>query len=461
MASGMREHPLTASPLHAFVEYGVDADRAFAASKYDETATWPSELAQGGRVGWDRFKRGADGWVEVSYPDIKYALSVHMKRAYRSWAQLRADRGWASLQYQVVLRTTVSIPAHRGEPLTSIRVDAPQAVEYAFVGRSTDRDAKSPVVWYQGDVYDFAHTPKGQRARTEGVSNFARSIILEPGEYTVLVRALYEIRMFGDPGNSPPVIRFKLEIEADRGERIEVVRGLNIVPDAVDHRLMGRYIGIALRVPAGSIAVTIDTITDERGVLAVEVVEPTRISPGQTRVVAAKVDSRQRLPTSVSHLRLAISFSNPSRSEKWTLVHSLPLRHFTRLERPFRMTFASPATLDEGQPAQIGYAMVIPPLRSHLQNHSVDARTIPVILSLHGAGVDVESDECVNAIPSIGGWAVLPTGKNEWGEDWHGASMADAWAARDALHDVVAELRSSSVSDKTMWVNVPCAKITC
>jgi hypothetical protein len=48
--------------------------------------------------------------------------------------------------------------------------------------------------------------------------------------------------------------------------------------------------------------------------------------------------------------------------------------------------------------------------------------------------------------------ALHSSGREDYGQHvtWHGASMADAWAARDALHDVVAELRSSSVSDKTM-----------
>jgi hypothetical protein len=30
-----------------------------------------SELGEGGRVGWKRFKANDDGWLEVSYSDIR------------------------------------------------------------------------------------------------------------------------------------------------------------------------------------------------------------------------------------------------------------------------------------------------------------------------------------------------------------------------------------------------------
>ena len=63
-----------ASPYHAFPPKvpGTDPDVDFARRKYDEKETWPSELAFGGRVGWNRFEMGQDGWTEISYPDIRY-----------------------------------------------------------------------------------------------------------------------------------------------------------------------------------------------------------------------------------------------------------------------------------------------------------------------------------------------------------------------------------------------------
>jgi pimeloyl-ACP methyl ester carboxylesterase len=72
------------------------------------------------------------------------------------------------------------------------------------------------------------------------------------------------------------------------------------------------------------------------------------------------------------------------------------------------------------------------------------------MLALHGAGVDVSTPFWAVAMPKVEGmWAVLPTGKNEWGEDWHGGSMDDAWAARDALPIVLTKI-GVEISDQTI-----------
>lgn len=59
-----------ASPLSAFPFPG-DADVDFALRPYDEARSWPSELPTGGRAGWTRFDVNEDGWLEVSYPEVK------------------------------------------------------------------------------------------------------------------------------------------------------------------------------------------------------------------------------------------------------------------------------------------------------------------------------------------------------------------------------------------------------
>jgi len=71
--SGMRENPLTASPLHAFAGRTVpqDADVDFARRPYDESETWPSTYGFGGRVGWKTFEAKEDGDITVSYPEIR------------------------------------------------------------------------------------------------------------------------------------------------------------------------------------------------------------------------------------------------------------------------------------------------------------------------------------------------------------------------------------------------------
>lgn len=66
----MREHPLVASPLHAFAHKHGDPDIDLALRPFGE-GSWPSELPTGGRAGWGEFIE-KDGEVTVSYPAVRY-----------------------------------------------------------------------------------------------------------------------------------------------------------------------------------------------------------------------------------------------------------------------------------------------------------------------------------------------------------------------------------------------------
>lgn len=89
--------------------------------------------------------------------------------------------------------------------------------------------------------------------------------------------------------------------------------------------------------------------------------------------------------------------------------------------------------------------MIVPP--KHSVRHDAEK---PVILALHGAGVDVKDSEWGERMPEVpGAWAVLPIGKNEWGEDWHGGSMEDAWAARAAAAVLLRKI-DITLSDETV-----------
>lgn len=64
------------SPLAAFPS--TASDQNFAHLPLDSTETWPSQLASGGQVGWKVFATAQDGWVEVTYPEIKW-VELHVR----------------------------------------------------------------------------------------------------------------------------------------------------------------------------------------------------------------------------------------------------------------------------------------------------------------------------------------------------------------------------------------------
>lgn len=449
------------SPLHAFADAGkADADVAFAFAEYGNLSI-PTPYVAGGVASWARFT-SKDGQVAISFDG--------------DWEQLRADHGWASCQYRAELRSTVVIP-NTGESLARVRVDAITAAEYAFVRKGDDR-----VVWYTGDVYAFADSPDGIRGKGEPdsprASNFARCLALPPGEYVLLVRALYEVRMFGDPGSAPPNIRIKMRVFLDADEeddmpvpgmpnpmdrmymrmgtqpaslpsRATLEEGISVVPDLRDGWFMGSWMSVGVRVP---LALTDDThfitvtAASEFDGVRLATVQPERIAPGQMRAVPLKITQTAAIHDS-QRLSIKLTFSIANDPVLVTADWEIPLRRRDE-NQPFRLSFASPSTSGDRPPALISLAMVVPPPKDGEEMEGDP----PVLLALHGAGVDTQSEFWVTAMPRICGmWSILPSGRNEWGEDWHGGSMADVWAARSALAAPLHRL-GVKISNETLLV---------
>lgn len=435
-----------ASPLAAFLSPKCDPDLDFARRPYDESETWPSELVFGGEIGWTTFETGPDGWTEILYPDMmQVLLRCGVIRAEDDrWDQLRSDHGWAALQHQSVLRTSLSIPSIPGRKATPILIDVSQGTEFALIPRDTE--STTPTIRYTGDVYAYATTPSGTLETNGSTSNFARSLAMKPGGYTLLARAMYEIRMFGDPGVSkPPVIRLKVQVDVDEGKGVEVVKGTSVVPDLVDGWFMGDRLSVGLGAPAGEMEVLVTSA--ESNSVAVDLAGPVRILDGQLRPVALRI--KQDGPLFWIPKTMTITFKVIIAGEKSSIKWQVQLRdvgpHSTS---PFKITVTSPEHPARAPPALVSFAIAIPPKEPSPDIESPS----PVILALHGAGVDIENPLWIGGMPSRpGGWAVLPTRKNEWGEDWHGGSMADAWAARDALPGLIQRL-GVTVSGETLLI---------
>ena len=372
----------------------------------------------------------------------------YVARSDSSWKQLRTDHGWAALQYQTILRTNLHVPGD-SEP-SAFLVDMIQGAEYAFI--SQDRPT-SPTVWYNGDLYAYADTPAGrQELEPGGPSQFARSITLRPGDYTVLVRALYEIRMFGDSHDQPPTIRIRPGIWADRGSSLDLHDGVGIMPHVVDGWLMGEWLSMTVRVPDATLegSQIVEVQTEGLKGVQIELIRPVSIVPGQRRPVPLRI--RQTAP--IRRLEMALSLKvfvqKPGVDHPSECYWSFPLQHHSSQNPgPFQMTHAI-ARPDE-LPSQVSYATVVPP-PPEPEGSSTSSTRPPVVLALHGAGVEVAWPPVAASMPRRRDmWAICPTGKNEWGEDWHGASMADAWHAREALPKCLAQI-GIEVSDKTLCV---------
>lgn len=293
---GTRELPFLSSPLAAFTAPGQTEEDLFLNTPYG-VGEWPSAYGFNGLALWGRFQVGDDDWTTISWDQL-------------DWDQLRRTEGWAALQYSTLLRTELYIgngdTKDSKDSSLAVEFDLTQAHAYAIVPKN--RSASSIVEWHTGDIYGYSMAlPDFPSRLTSAVHD------LEPGEYWVIVRALFEIRtwplstvtlasvyrtdpccppflsptgMFGDPKTAPPCIRFRFgaslappraasseDIEASYGSApsttqsvlIGVEEGMVGVGDIVDGWFWGSVAGLALRSGAeGDKILSVSLATDSK-----------------------------------------------------------------------------------------------------------------------------------------------------------------------------------------------------
>jgi hypothetical protein len=332
-------------------------------------------------------------------------------------------------------------------------------MEFALVSRDRPTD---PVIWYNGDIYAYAETVSSNTRKQGDCSALAREIIVQTGDYVVLVRAMYEIRIFGDPGNANPgpVIRFRFGIEiGKREEVIEFIRELDTVADVVDGIYMGEVIGIGLGTPAGlqegmvevvDVGLSKGSEKELEGAVRVEMVlNRFTMIPGQTRLLSLSVLQNKPIPRQVDHLNITLTIQQGLEDElkRHDLVIDIRLRHlphWSQSHHPIRITHLTALSPT--------WAILLPP--SSAEPYASETQQ-PTILALHGAGVQADSMEWIESIPKrTNGWAVLPTGLTEWGMDWHGISMESAMVALSSAKRLVGRLqgRKKMEDGEKAWV---------
>ena len=125
---------------------------------------------------------------------------------------------------------------------------------------------------------------------------------------------------------------------------------------------------------------------------------------------------------------------SPSRISQTTSIHSLRiilnLTHKSSPSSPFKLTHRHPSGI-------ISYSILLPPslpANSTACPRHVDTQGAPILLQLHGAGVDVDSRmvyEVIASFPPLCAWLLFPSGVTTWsGDDWH------TWGFGDVLSSI-------------------------
>lgn len=79
----------------------------------------------------------------------------------------------------------------------------------------------------------------------------------------------------------------------------------------------------------------------------------------------------------------------------------------------------------------------------------------PVVLALHGAGVEASNPFWTESYQQReNAWVLYPTGRTSWGFDWHGPSHRNVEYALDALHVFASSYRTDMAVNRNKLVYV-------
>jgi hypothetical protein len=100
------------------------------------------------------------------------------------------------------------------------------------------------VAWHNGDSYDYTASLSEPSRHA-----FGHILYLDPGDYQVIVRYVYDIRVDGDlRQDSAPFGKFKFDAQlVSDDQAVQLIDRLSTAPDVVSSRLASEWAGVVLR----------------------------------------------------------------------------------------------------------------------------------------------------------------------------------------------------------------------
>ncbi|KAL0084052.1 hypothetical protein F4703DRAFT_1858238 [Phycomyces blakesleeanus] len=418
---GMREQDFGSDPLEA---YG-----GFYRLPYSEQAKYPSELVEGGLVGWSSVE-AIEGQVgPINFPHVR-------------WQENTVPFGWSIEQYQAWARTVLVLD----QPTTFLM--QVKGVSEFYI--NTTR--------YSGDCY--------------GYGTIRHVIRLEKGLHMIQVRMIHDVRVNGG-GHYPPQCSFRVFL--DKIENSELDGGVVCLKDytslEVEHDILvpsyladlgfaGQYGSVSLQnyglSPLRIKSITVQLTRDDQGLNGQEECETVSglidsksviIAPGQACSVGFSFYLKTPV-ADVTDLKMALliqTVMETQTAEKISmLVATVNIKPVDWTNSAFCYTFTD-------YDGTVQYAMAKKP-------RILDTDpTKPILLALHGAGVQANSEFWTESIRTQqNSWIVFPTGRTPWGYDWHGPSMKNAFKALESLSsikDLITPV-NTSIDNSDDWVLV-------
>jgi hypothetical protein len=343
--------------------------------------------------------------VATSPSSANATLSISYSNV--DWDFLKVVYGWAAVQYQAWARGQITVNSNSTAPVVFY---TDTVLEFWI----------DHVQYFGGDMYTY---------RTA-----APVVHLTPGHHTIDLRLVRDVRAFG--GILEPTVDIVIHAEQTSGT-LELAKPGVLMSDVVDDSLATPIGSVTLRNSGVDDIEVLDIQSSDvrhpislqnsfsQHVLAVTspplTIDQSQHAPsntslgilvvaGQTRPVAFNVS----LPThNVSTITYSIIYKsvNAKRSEVLTLSQNLTK---TSVYEPHKIVYIHPGGM-------ASYAMLRPPARN-ASCRSGRSASLPVLLQLHGAGLEADNGmvaHALDSVPDLCSWVMFPTGVTPWsGDDW-------------------------------------------
>jgi predicted esterase len=355
---------------------------------WDEEETYSSPLTANASVRWEtrEFKVDAD--------NHKASIDFNVTHDLVEWDFLQKIYGWNVLQFETWARGFVH---NLNDHSTRIALYPTNILELSVNGANI----------FGADFYGFERSPV--------------IVDLVPGRNNLIVRLIRDVRANG--GESPPSILASLRMERLKGH-VSIVPTSVSLPDIFQGRFTSIYGSLALT-NHGEQALTVESIRVTTGDDAEQVTSlNVAVVSGQTRPLVFELNELQ---SPDQNLSVVIDF----RLEASQATHSICTSVQTKRRgdgEPVKITFRHSS-------GALSYAVLRPPNNSL----RVSREQLPVLVALHGSGVDVDGDQSrtsFDAARSLDAWILFASGMSPWcGDDWHTWGAADIETGLKAIPD--------------------------
>jgi len=334
---------------------------------------------------------------------------------------MQAVYGWAALQYQAWTRGWLTV---NGTSPRTIVLYTDQILEYYIDGQHH----------FGGDAYAFRKAPL--------------VLHLDPGRHQLDVRLVRDVRAMGGVGE--PTIAVTIRAELSHSV-MNISSDSIILPDRIGGKPASSFGSVTVR-NDGYEDVEITRFVTTGGAYQVSLsgaYEPTRVASGQTRPVPFKLACGLNCPEEIEICICSRPLS--------TLVANVENCEFVkgrlrsrRIFESHKITYLHPAGI-------VSYSMLQIPSPNATCPDRFNGGLAPVMLQLHGAGVDADNPLVADSLNGLDlcAWILFPSGGTPWsGDDWHQWGFADVEAAVRSLSDwiVLHKWRESPPPDYQRWL---------